>query len=99
MTKTIKMDRAGRVVIPRATRERYGLADRAHELEVEETVDGIVLRPRGEEASLERHPSGWLVFRSEEPDTLDPVRAVNQSRERRHRTISEDTVGRRRRNR
>jgi bifunctional DNA-binding transcriptional regulator/antitoxin component of YhaV-PrlF toxin-antitoxin module len=88
MSRTIKMDRAGRLVIPRNTRERYGLIDGTHDLEIEETAEGILLHPRGEDIPATRHASGWVVFRSGETESIDPVATVAQSRERRHRGIA-----------
>lgn len=87
MKKTIKMDRAGRVVIPLVIREKYGLVDGSHRLEVSETVEGIVLRPTPEEIPAERHASGWVVFRSGDRETIDPSKAVAEERERRHRRV------------
>lgn len=88
MRKTIKMDRAGRVVIPRGIREKYGLGEGSHRLEVVESIEGIVLRPSPEVIPAERHASGWVVFRSGDEETTDPARAVAEERERRHRRVS-----------
>jgi AbrB family looped-hinge helix DNA binding protein len=41
---TLKMDKAGRVVLPKPLRDRLGLRD-GSDLEVEETAEGIVLKP------------------------------------------------------
>ncbi len=87
MTRTIKMDRSGRVVIPLVIREKYGLADGAYRLEISESVDGIVLRPQVEEIPADRDESGWVVFGSETEEPVDPVEAVERERERRHREI------------
>jgi len=43
---SITIDKAGRIVVPKALRERYALHPGA-ELEIEATADGIRLRPRG----------------------------------------------------
>jgi AbrB family looped-hinge helix DNA binding protein len=88
MKKTIRMDEAGRVVIPRAIRQRFGLAEGSHELEVVESAEGIVLRPRLEEVPAERHASGWIVFRSGDQESTDPTAAIDRERERRHRQIT-----------
>jgi bifunctional DNA-binding transcriptional regulator/antitoxin component of YhaV-PrlF toxin-antitoxin module len=93
------MDRVGRLVLPRATRERYGLVDGTHALDLEETADGILLSPRGEAIPATRHASGWIVFRSGEPGSIDPTHAVTQSRERRHRSVAGDAIKRSRRGR
>ena len=90
MKKTIKMDRSGRVVVPRVMREKYGLVDGGHRLEIFESPDGIVLRPRPEEIPAERHASGWVVFRSGEEQTVDLGQAVEEEREHRHRQVRGD---------
>lgn len=43
---SITIDKAGRIVVPKALRERYSLVPGA-ELDVEATADGIRLRLRG----------------------------------------------------
>ena len=90
MTTTIKMDRSGRIVIPQAVRERYGLVEGDARLEVRESAEGIVLRPLPEEIPAERHPSGWVVFRSSSDDDTDPVESVEDERERRNRQVRGD---------
>jgi len=90
MATTIKMDRSGRIVIPQAVRERYGLLEGAARLEVRESAEGIVLRPLPEEIPAERHSSGWIVFRSSEEEATDPVPSVEEERERRHRQVRGD---------
>lgn len=87
MSKPIKMDRSGRVVIPLAIREKYGLDRGSHQLEIFESAEGIVLRPAAEEIPAERHPSGWVVFRSSSKEGIDPSQAVEEERERRHRQV------------
>jgi AbrB family looped-hinge helix DNA binding protein len=84
------MDRFGRVVIPRRVRERYGLVEGTFQLEVVEDVDGILLRPRAEEIPARRHATGWVVFDSGEEGTVDPTKAVEEERARRHRVIRGD---------
>jgi AbrB family looped-hinge helix DNA binding protein len=91
MSETIKMDRFGRIVIPRRVRERYGLVEGSHQLEVVEDAEGILLRPSAEEIPARRHPSGWVVFGSgDEEETVDSTEAIQEERERRHRTIRAD---------
>lgn len=90
MTFTVSMDRAGRLVLPKAVRERYGLGGAPHELELVDTAEGILLRPKAEFVPVQRTKSGWLVFESplgsgEEP--IDPVAAVERMREERIRHI------------
>ena len=87
MPITIPMDRAGRVVLPKALRERFGLAGVAHELEVVENPEGILLRPVGADVPVTRDGSGWVVFRSDPGP--DPVALIDEERARRTREISE----------
>jgi AbrB family looped-hinge helix DNA binding protein len=90
MSVTIPMDRAGRVVLPRAVRERFGLAGVAHQLEVVENPDGILLRPVGADVPVTRDASGWVVFHSDADGgaPLDPVVLIDEDRARRIREIS-----------
>jgi bifunctional DNA-binding transcriptional regulator/antitoxin component of YhaV-PrlF toxin-antitoxin module len=81
------MDHAGRVVIPLAVRTRYGLGKGGHELEIIESPDGIVLRPRVEEVPAGRHASGWIVFESPGESDIDPDEVVAEEREARDRQI------------
>jgi bifunctional DNA-binding transcriptional regulator/antitoxin component of YhaV-PrlF toxin-antitoxin module len=90
MIRTIHMDPSGRLVIPQAVRERYDLADGAYSLELIESEDGIVLRPKPEEVPAEAHPSGWIVFRSGDAETIAPARIVTEERERRSRRVRGD---------
>jgi bifunctional DNA-binding transcriptional regulator/antitoxin component of YhaV-PrlF toxin-antitoxin module len=91
MSKTVMMDRAGRVVVPRATRERFGLMGAAHRLEIVEASDGIVLRPTGVDVAVTRDASGWIVFHSDEAgavDLLDPVTLVDAERSSREHQVA-----------
>lgn len=90
MGETVKMDGSGRVVIPQAIRERYGLVEGSYRLEIRESPEGIVLRPKPEEIPAERHSSGWVVFRSGGEETVDPVRSIDEERERRHEQVRGD---------
>lgn len=90
MIRTIQMDLSGRLVIPQAVRERYDLADGAYSLELIESEEGIVLRPKLEEVPAEVHPSGWVVFRSGEAEVIDPAQAISEERERRSRRVRGD---------
>jgi AbrB family looped-hinge helix DNA binding protein len=85
------MDAAGRLVLPKAVREQYGIANGAHQLEVSDTSDGIVLRPKGETAALVREAGGWMVFQADEEasaDSIDPVAVVDEARSARSRVVT-----------
>jgi len=88
MSYTIGMDAAGRLVLPKAVRERYGLLPGAHELEATDTPDGIILRPKVEAAPLIRSESGWMVFQSDKGEVMDPVAAVEATRLERFRVVA-----------
>lgn len=60
MKSEAKLDRFGRVVIPKATRSRFGLSP-GSTLTVVETATGIVLSPVAAEPLLRRE-QGVLVF-------------------------------------
>jgi len=92
MAITVTMDRAGRIVVPRPVRERFGLTGGSHEMELIEEPDGIVLRPAGTEVAATRDASGWVVFHSDSDDvpreSIDPVALVEKERVRRVRRLS-----------
>lgn len=81
----VTMDQAGRIVVPKAVRERFGL-HKDSELELEESADGIVLKPIAEEAMWVRK-NGRLVFRGSPAGRIDWNRLVEQDREERMRKI------------
>ena len=90
MPITIMMDRTGRVVVPRAVRERFGLTgSQSHAMELVEAPEGIVLRPVGAEVPVSRDASGWVVFHSDTDgltrEVIDPAALVESVRERRTR--------------
>ncbi len=87
MNNTIRIDKAGRVVIPHAVRKRYGLLEGGARLEVRESAEGIVLKPLPEEVPAERHSSGWVVFHTGKDESVDPSAAVDEERERRHQQV------------
>lgn len=90
MVSTISMDAAGRLVVPKAIRERYGLVGGSHEMEITDTPDGIVLRPKGDMVPAVRDVSGWVVFQSGPEETVDPVAAIDAERHRRERSVVGD---------
>jgi AbrB family looped-hinge helix DNA binding protein len=89
MVATITMDAAGRLVVPKALRERFGLIGGAFQLEVSDTPEGIVLRPKGEAVPVTRRPSGWVVFSSGEGETIDSVAEITRERDRRTEQLTE----------
>lgn len=63
MASETTVDRFGRIVIPKTTRDRFGL-EAGSPLEVDEREDGILLRPAGRETPV-RTKGRVLVFTGE----------------------------------
>jgi AbrB family looped-hinge helix DNA binding protein len=82
------MDASGRLVVPKALRERFGLLGGV-ELEVSDTPEGIILRPKGNTVPVVRRPSGWVVFASGPEEAVDPVAEIERERERRHQRVTD----------
>ncbi len=75
----IGIDKAGRVVLPKAIRDQYGL-DPGTFLEVEESEETIILRPIHEEPSV-REKDGFLVVSAPlEEDLTDIVSRMRDER-------------------
>ncbi len=82
LTMTITIDQAGRVVVPKSLRERFGLHD-GTELEVEATADGIHLRPHHSGPSFVEK-EGILVHHGRETAAgIDVATFINRQRETR----------------
>lgn len=80
MTTTI--DQAGRMVVPKSLRERYGLRE-GTDLEVEATADGILLRPR-HSGPVFVEKEGVLVHHGTEVAVdIDIASFINRQREAR----------------
>jgi AbrB family looped-hinge helix DNA binding protein len=71
MTARLKVDKVGRVVLPKPVRDKLQLAP-GDELELESSEDRIVLRPVRGNAQLRKKHGVW-VFRSGEPLSLTTV--------------------------
>ena len=56
---TLKVDKAGRVILPKPVRDRLGL-QAGSDLEVAETPDGLLLKPANRKPSLVRKGSFWV---------------------------------------
>ena len=81
----VTIDGAGRIVIPKAVRDRFGL-HKDSRLEVEETADGLVLKPMEQESGLIRR-NGRLVFTGRSIGKINWDRLVQEDREERMRKI------------
>jgi AbrB family looped-hinge helix DNA binding protein len=82
----IKIDRAGRVVLPKPVRDRYGL-HAGSDLEMEVSSEGILLKPAGHRPSLVKKGS-FLVHTGEVPAGYDILKAIASDREDRIRKVS-----------
>ena len=83
---TLKIDKAGRVVLPKPVRDRLGLKA-GTDLEVEETAEGVVLRPVHQRASLVNR-NGLLVHCGKLPKGFDWNRLIDDDREDRMRKLA-----------
>ena len=82
---TVQIDKAGRIVLPKPIRDRLGL-QAGVDIEIEETVSSIVLRPRDQKSALVKK-DGLLVYTGEVPASFDAVRAIGEEREERMRKV------------
>jgi AbrB family looped-hinge helix DNA binding protein len=80
---TLKMEKAGRVFLPKPVRDRLGL-HAGSDLEIQETPEGIVLRPAERRPSLVKKGSFW-VHTGEIPPGYDIPKAIDEDREERMR--------------
>ena len=80
---TLRMDKAGRVILPKPLRDRLGL-HAGTDLEIQETPDGVVLRPADRRPSLVKKGSFW-VHTGELPPGYDILKAIDEDREERMR--------------
>jgi AbrB family looped-hinge helix DNA binding protein len=80
---TLKVDKAGRVILPKPLRERLGL-HAGSDLEIQEIPEGVVLKPAGRRPSLVRKGS-FLVHTGEIPPSYDILKAIDEDREERMR--------------
>lgn len=85
MAHVLYVDRAGRLVIPKAVRERYGLWP-GEPLELIEGGDELRLRPQATHASVIRDADGGVSFDGELPPDFDIVGAIDAVRAARART-------------
>jgi len=81
----LRIDKAGRIVIPKALRERYGFAPGVS-VEAHEGAGGLVLKVASAGPALVRD-KGLLVHQGEPPEHLDWQRVIEEVRQERHRAI------------
>ena len=83
---TLKIDKAGRIVLPKPVRERFRLRE-GSELELEERSDGLTLRPVEQRPSMVRRNGIW-VHLGKVPRGFDWDVAVDAIREERIKDTS-----------
>ena len=80
---TLKIDKAGRVILPKPVRERLGLRA-GRDLEVQETPEGVLLKPAERRPSLLKKGSFW-VHTGELTAGYDILKAIDDDRDERLR--------------
>jgi AbrB family looped-hinge helix DNA binding protein len=75
---TLKIDSAGRIILPKPLRKRLGF-DAGTEIEVSESAGGVLLKPTERQPSLVRE-GHFLVHQGTLPDGFDVMRAVEVDR-------------------
>ena len=83
----IRVDKAGRIVLPKPVRDRLGLKAGAS-LEICESADGLLLRPVISRSSLVKRNGRW-VFTGKAPRNVNWERLVEEDRELRDQEIYE----------
>jgi AbrB family looped-hinge helix DNA binding protein len=83
---TLKMDKAGRVILPKPLRDRLGLHE-GSDLEIQETPEGVMLKPAGRRPSMVKKQGLW-VHTGKLPTGFDAVQAIRDDREDRIRKLA-----------
>lgn len=82
----LKIDKAGRVILPKPVRDRHGIKAGA-DLEFEETPDGVILKNINQRPALVKM-GNFLVYTGEVPRDFDIVKAIADERETRIRKLA-----------
>jgi AbrB family looped-hinge helix DNA binding protein len=85
-TMNIRIDGAGRIVLPKRVRERFRLTPGAT-LELEERPEGLVLRPVEQSPAIVRRDGLW-VYLGKVPTGFNWDTIVDDDRERRIQDVS-----------
>lgn len=83
---TLKIDKAGRIVLPKPTRERLGL-QAGMDLEMSEGPGGVILKPVHRRPSLVKE-GRFLVHSGRLPRGYDIVKAIEDDREEHLRRLA-----------
>jgi len=82
----LKIDRAGRIVLPKPTRDRLGM-QAGMDLELFESADGVTLKPIHRRSSLVRK-GRFLVHTGELPAGYDVLKVIQDDREQRLKNLA-----------
>lgn len=82
---TLKIDRVGRIVLPKPVRERLGLTAGSR-VKVTERAGALTLELVGQKPSL-RRKGKFLIHVASAPAGFDVVAAIEESREERIRQV------------
>jgi AbrB family looped-hinge helix DNA binding protein len=83
---TLKMDKAGRVILPKPVRDRLDL-HAGSDLEIVETSAGVMLQPAERRPSMIKKQGLW-VHTGKLPPGFDIVQAIRADREERIRRLA-----------
>ena len=83
---TLKIDKAGRIVLPKPVRERLGIKA-GMDLELTEGAEGLMLKPVQQRPSLV-YRNGLLVHRGKLPKGCDWSRLIEDDRDERMRRLA-----------
>ncbi len=83
----VSIDKAGRIVVPKTLRERFGLRPDTT-LEMVEGPDGILLKPPSQESVWRHDENGHLVYTGSVPADINWDTLVDDMRDERIRKIA-----------
>lgn len=83
---TLRVDKAGRVVLPKPLRDRMGLHEGSN-LDLLETPEGIVLKPVEQRPAMVKKDGLW-VHTGKMPTGFDVVQSIRDDREDRIRKVA-----------
>jgi len=84
---TLRIDKAGRVILPKPVRDRLGLRE-GTALEMQETQDGVILKAVENRPAMTRRDGLW-IYTGELPAGFDTVQAIRDDREDRIRGLAD----------
>jgi AbrB family looped-hinge helix DNA binding protein len=81
----LKIDRAGRIVVPKQIRQRLGFKPNT-EIEIVEQADGVLLRPVEQQPSMIKENGRWVHLGQIDPN-YDLNKLIDDVREERIRDL------------